>query len=254
MDNGLLLLIAFAVTAVLWVAAFALRRVDVRVTLQGLRNGALIAAALFALTVIVVTLMFNGRAVFAEPLDLAGAFGLGLQVGAVVAVGYVWLGAALIAIGLLFRSKPLWSTLGAWVAVPIIVVSLGFGYVSYRSVSADAQQPTANGSISISLSNGQRVVFDANGSAMCTTDASGTTVIRAGTAGDPHLVSGDGRLISATVTMNPDAQGAALDLSVAGLDTSDMTTETEVASGPRSGQLLLNSAIGTGTLTWLCSG
>ncbi|PZP02256.1 MAG: hypothetical protein DI618_04695, partial [Dermacoccus nishinomiyaensis] len=45
----------------------------------------------------------------ADSLDLAGAFQLGLIVGAVVAIGYLWLGAILIAIGLIFRSKPQWS-------------------------------------------------------------------------------------------------------------------------------------------------
>ena len=136
-------IVALGVTAVLWAAAFVLGRVDARVTARGLRNGALIAAALFGITVVIVTFVYNGRAVFVDTLDLTGAFELGLIVGAVVAVSYLWLGAVLIAIGLIFRSKPQWSTLGAWAAVPVIVVSLGFGYVSYRSVNAEGDAAPA---------------------------------------------------------------------------------------------------------------
>jgi hypothetical protein len=250
--DPLLVALAVAVTAVLWVAALALHRVDARVAARGLRNGALVALALFVLSVVIVTLVFNGRGVFAQPLDLAGAFQLGVLVGAIVAIGYLWLGVVLIAIGLIAGSKPAWTTLGAWVAVPIIVVSLGFGYVSYRSVTTEGQRPQSNGTISIGIANGQREVVDTNGPASCTTDANGTTTIVAGTDEDPHLISGDGRVVSATVTLRPNGQGAGLDLQVAGLDTTAVVPTTEVASSPAAGQLLLSGPLGTGTLTWTC--
>src|SRR4051794_17859984 len=97
-DPGLLAAAAIVITVVVWAMAIALRRVDFKVTAQGLRNGVLIAAVLFALTVLIVTFVFNGRAVFAQSLDVAGAFQLGLTVGAIVSVGYLWLGSVLIAI------------------------------------------------------------------------------------------------------------------------------------------------------------
>ena len=65
-----IVLLALAVTGVLWAAALVMGRVDVRVTARGFRNGALIAAALFGITVAIVTFVFNGRAVFVDTLDL----------------------------------------------------------------------------------------------------------------------------------------------------------------------------------------
>ena len=52
-----------------------------RVTARGFRNGALIAARSVGITVVIVTFVFNGRAVFVDTLDLTGAFELGLIVG-----------------------------------------------------------------------------------------------------------------------------------------------------------------------------
>lgn len=252
MDPGVVALLAIGITAAVWTGAFALDRIDPRVTARGLRNGALIALGLFAVTLVIVTFVVNNRGVFAQPDGTGGAVQLGLLVGAVVALGYLWLGSVLIAIGLLFRSKPLWTTLGAWVAVPVIVVSLGFGYVSYRSVPAEGQRPMTNGSMSINVSNGQRTVLEANGSAVCVTDASGNTTIETGNSADTVIVAEDGRVISARVTLAPNSQEAQLEISVAGVDTADMTTTTAVASSPASGQILITAPSGTGTLTWSC--
>ena len=136
-DPRIVAFVAIAATVVLWAVAIVLGRVDARVTARGLRNGSLIALVLFAITAVIVALVFNGRAVFLATLDLTGAVELGLLVGLIVGLGYLWLGSVLIAIGLIFRSKPQWTTLGAWSAVPVIVVAAGFGYTSYRSVAAD---------------------------------------------------------------------------------------------------------------------
>jgi hypothetical protein len=247
------LIVAIFVTAVLWAVAFALGRVDIRVTARGLRNGALIAAVLFAITLVIVTFAFNGRAVFVDVLDLNGAFQLGVIVGAVVALGYLWLGTALIAIGLIFRSKPQWSTVGAWAAVPVIVVSLGFGYVSYRSVNAEGQtDPSANGTISMSLDMGQSEPLTATGAASCATSTSGTFTVHAGTDAEPQIVSDDGRVVSAQVVLVPGSQDAATTLHITGIDTSAMSTETAVGSGPQRGQIQLTSPGWSGTLTWSC--
>jgi len=248
-------IVAVVVTAVLWATAFVLGRVDIRETAHGFRNGALIAAALFAITVVIVTFVYNGRAVFADTLDLAGAFQLGLIVGAVVAIGYLWLGALLIAIGLIFRSKPQWSALGAWAAVPVIVVSLGFGYVSYRSVNADATASSSvNGTLSISLStSGQDVPLTANGAATCATSPSGVITIHAGTNAEPQIVTDDGRVVSAQVTLSPDAPDASLSMTIAGLGLSNMTTVTATGSGYAAGQLQVTALPLTGTFTWACN-
>lgn len=247
--------VALVVTAVLWAAAFVLGRVDARVTARGLRNGALIAAALFGITVVIVTFVYNGRAVFVDTLDLVGAFELGLIVGAVVAVSYLWLGAVLIAIGLIFRSKPQWSTLGAWAAVPVIVVSLGFGYVSYRSVNAEGDAaPNVNGAMSISLAApGQDEPLTAQGAATCATSADGVVTVHAGTDAEPQIVTDDGRVVSAQVTLSPDTPDADLSLSIAGLDLSNMTTQTANGSGYASGQLQVNASPLSGTVTWTCN-
>ena len=249
------LIVGLAITIVLWAAAFLLGRVDIRETAHGLRNGALIAAVLFAATVVIVTLVYNGRAVFVDTLDLAGAFQLGLIVGAVIAVGYLWLGTILIAIGLIFRSKPQWSSLGAWAAVPVIIVSLGFGYVSYRSVNADTTPNSgANGTISISLSTpGQDEPLTADGAATCATSPSGVITVHAGTDAAPQIVSDDGRLVTALVTLSPDTPNADLTMSIAGLDLTDMTTVTATGSGYAGGQLQVTALPLTGTLTWACN-
>ncbi len=151
-DPPVVALILIIATVLLWAAAIILGRVDGRVTARGLRNGALIATALFAITAVIVALVFNGRAVFLVTLDLAGAIELGLLVGLVVGLGYLWLGSVLIAIGLIFKSKPQWTTLGAWAAVPVVVMAAGFGYASYKSVTSEgAAASSANGSMHLNL-------------------------------------------------------------------------------------------------------
>jgi hypothetical protein len=245
--------IAVVASVALWLAALVLGRIDMRVTARGLRNGALIAAALFVIAAVIVALLFNGRAVFAQPLDLGGAIQLGLLVGAIVAVGYLWLGAVLIAIGLIFRSKPQWTTLGAWAAVPIVVVSLGFGYVSYRSVrSESAPRTSANGTISLNVSNGQAEPITAGGLATCAQGDDGTTTIEAGTTSDPHIVTSDGRLVTAQVSINEGVSDAKLALTIAGLATSNLTLVTSAGSVAQSGEIQLTAATWSGSLSWSC--
>jgi hypothetical protein len=256
-DIDLRLVVAAGIlfTIVLWAAAVVLGRVDGRVTLRGFRNGGLIALILFLITVAIVTFVFNGRAVFVVTLDLAGAFGLGLLVGAVVALGYVWLGGVLIAVGLIFRSKPQWTTLGAWAAVPVIVVAAGFGYTSYRSVASDGPDAsTANGSMHLVLSSGPSEPLTADGAATCTTDTHSQTTISTGTAADPHIITSDGRLVTAQVTTSPDAppQGR-LTLSIEGLETDNVGAALSAGSSAAAGQMQLSAPQWTGTLTWSCN-
>jgi len=251
-DPRVVVFVAVALTVLLWAAAIVLGRVDWRVTARGFRNGALIAAGLFAITATIVAFVFNGRAVFVVTLDLSGAIGLGLLVGAVVAVGYLWMGGLLIAIGLIFKSKPQWTTLGAWAAVPVIVMAAGFGYASFRSVASEgAAASDANGSLHLATSGTPLITAD--GAATCATDAAGTVTIGAGTSSDPHIISNDARLISVQITMSPDAPNATLVLTIAAIDTTDLSSVTTAGSGPSAGQLSLSAPAWTGTLSWACN-
>src|SRR6476469_2294171 len=112
---------AIALTVILWAIPIALQRVDSRVTVRGFRNGSIAAIVLFLIATAIVTFYFNGRDTGIVTLDLSGALAIGVFAGLVVALGYLWLGALLMAIGLIFNSKPAWSTIGTWAAVPVIV-------------------------------------------------------------------------------------------------------------------------------------
>ncbi len=117
--------VAYAATVILWVAAVAVRAVEWRVVVRGLRNGLLAALALFALTTAIVALGYA---------DLS----IGVTVGAVLGIGFFWLGATLMPLGLLFRATAAWVLYGSWVAVPVIVAAIGFGLAAYRA----AQPPS----------------------------------------------------------------------------------------------------------------
>ena len=254
-DLRIVAAVAIGATVVLWAVAIVLGRVDSRVTARGFRNGALIAIVLFAITAVVVAFVFNGRAVFVTTLDLAGAIGLGLLMGLIVALGYLWLGSLLIAIGLIFRSKPQWTTLGAWAAVPVIIVAAGFGYVSYRSASADsASSSTANGQLSITLSGPGTGRVSADGAATCSTGSDGTVTVQAGTAADPHIITTDGRLTNVRIVMNPEVGGASLEaFAVAGLDVVPGSVTTATGSTATSGQLQLQATSWSGAISWSCN-
>src|SRR3954452_14624033 len=253
-DPFLVVLAAIVVTAVLWIADIALGRVDRRVTPRGFRNGALVAATLFAITAVVVALVFDGRPVFLVALDLAGSIQLGLIVGAIVALGYLLIGAALIAIGLVFKSKPQWTTAGAWAAVPIVVVAGGFGYASYKSVNAEgAAASSANGALHLAISGKATGRISADGAATCATDAGGALTVDAGTTEDPRIISSDGRLISVRITSNPELSAAGLDLGIAAVDTSEVQVAVDTGSQPAAGQLELTAPGWSGTLAWSCN-
>jgi hypothetical protein len=172
---------AIVLTVILWAAAIVLQRVDARVTARGFRNGSLIAVVLFLIATIVVTIYFNGRTSGLITLDLPGALAIGVFVGLLVGLGYLWLGGILMAFGLIFKSKPAWSTAGVWAAVPVIVVSLGFGYVSFRSVQQEGSDPsTYLGGVDLELSGAQLGDVHASGKSQCQYDETGAVRVRAG--------------------------------------------------------------------------
>ena len=196
-DPGILVGAAIALTVILWAVAIVLRRVDARVTAHGFRNGSIVAVGIFIVTAVVVALFFNGREIIFATLDLRGAFALGIFVGLVFALGYLWLGSLVMAIGLIFNSKPAWSTVGSWAAVPVIVVSLGFGYVSFRSVQQEAISPTASrGSVALQLTGEKLGSIDVNGHAQCEYDGTGALRLRAGGGvGGTTIATPDGRQV-----------------------------------------------------------
>lgn len=112
--------VAYASTVVLWAAAIVLHVVDWRLAVRGLRNGLVAAAVLFAATAAIVALGYS---------DL----GLGLTVGALLGWGFLWLGGTLLPVGLLARGKEAWVLYGTWVAVPVIVASVGFALAAMRA-------------------------------------------------------------------------------------------------------------------------
>ncbi|CAN5840910.1 hypothetical protein BH24CHL6_BH24CHL6_07940 [soil metagenome] len=118
--------------------AVALRsdRVDNDVLLAGARIGLLIAAGLGVAIVALVTLLLNGQPILFESRDLAGAFRLGLLIGVPLAVGYFWLGLALVAGGLLGSAPPDWARRGAWLVTPVVAIvvisAVGFGLAAVQ--------------------------------------------------------------------------------------------------------------------------
>jgi hypothetical protein len=115
-------IVAYTATVILWVAAVLFHVVDWRLVARGLRNGLIAALALFALTAVTIELGYG---------DLT----LALTAGAALAWGFFWLGATLMPVGLLARGTAAWVLYGAWVAVPVIVASVGFALAAMRAAS-----------------------------------------------------------------------------------------------------------------------
>ena len=122
---------------------------------------------------------------------------MGIFVGLLVALGYLWLGGLLIAVGFFFRAKPAWATVGVWAAVPVIVVSLGFGYVSFRSVEQDGSAPTAyRGSVALELTGEKLGPINVTGNGQCQYDGTGALRLRAGGGvGGTTIATPDGRQV-----------------------------------------------------------
>lgn len=257
-----LLVLGAVVTVVLWAAAFAMRRVDREVTIRGLRNGLLVALGLFLVTAILVTMLFD--------------ISLGILVGAVIALGYFWVGAMLIPLGLLFRARPDWTKLGAWVAVPIIVMSAGFGYAAYRAVQEEGAPPTStNGTVTLSLSGAQLGTVDASGAATCQFDSSGALRLQAGAGiGGSALNATDGRPVTIQYAMDANGANRSIQLGVSGVkavpgqgwDPSPQTIALSPTSTAHAGQVTLSGVVPldangepdptevwSGVFSWTCS-
>jgi hypothetical protein len=275
MEFGLpLVVIALAVTAALWATAVVLKRVDGGVVKRGLRNGLVAAGAIFAIVTVLVGLIANGSQFFFSTLDLSGALTLGALVGAALAIGYLWLGAVLVALGLIFRAKPGWTTAGAWAAVPIVVVSAGFGYGAYRSVSDEGARPASYpGTVALQLTGANIGIVSASGPAICQVNSAGDLSLNSGAGAEGTLTSSDGRPVDIGYTMNRD--GAQVQIVVGdynaapgkgwepGPDTIAVVAGSTAASGQtRLMNLVPLNASGepdtterwSGLLNWTCQG
>lgn len=223
-----------AVTILLWVTAIALHRVDPAVTVHGLRNGVIVALGLFAVTLVLETWLFN--------------LSSGLLVGLVVGLGYFWVGATLIPLGLVFNSKPAWTTLGAWAAVPVIVVSIGFGYTEYRAANEQTETTTANGTIALSLNGLGQYPVTANGVATCSTSTAGDMTLFGGASGNAAVMSADGRVIQLQFAIDANGANPSLSLTV-GSQTSTSTPQAltlDAGSSPTGGHAKLAGMVPLG--------
>src|SRR4051794_36721774 len=272
--NTLLLAAAIIVTPLLWLAPIVLRRGDRRVVVRGLRNGLIVALIIFAIVAVVVGLLASGWQFFGQPLGIGPGLLVGVLSGVVAALAYLWLGSLLGAIGLIFRAKAGWVTAGAWAAVPIVIVSAGFGYGAFRSVSdEDARPASYPGTVALQLNGAKIGAISATGSAICQVNSAGDLSINAGGRGTTALTSGDGRPVEVGYTMNTD--GAQVDVVVGDFRASpgkgwEATPDTVAAapnSTPASGEAQLHGLVPlnatgevdaterwSGQITWTCPG
>ena len=132
-DRYLILGAALAATVVLWLIAAARGRVRPVEVLPGALNGLLIALALGGATALVTYMIVSG---------LSEAVLIAMPTGFVVGAVFLWIGLALMPIGLLFGGGRDWARYGTWVAVVILIVSLGLGWTAYTAFQESAE-PTS---------------------------------------------------------------------------------------------------------------
>lgn len=119
---GVLLLLAVATAA--WAVALGKRRVDRTTVTRGVMSGLVFAGGLAALAAVAALVFYRGE----QPI-----FGVAAYVGLVVGVAFLMLGLTVMPIGLLLGGGAEWARYGAWAAVVVITVSIGFGYTAYKA-------------------------------------------------------------------------------------------------------------------------
>jgi hypothetical protein len=211
---------------------------------------------------------------FGTSIGVGPAVMIGASAGLAVALAYLWLGSLLVAIGLIFRAKPAWTTAGAWAAVPIVVVSAGFGYGAYRSVSDERARPASYpGTVALQLTGANIGIVSASGNAICQVNSAGDLSLNSGTGAGTALTASDGRPVDIGYTMNAD--GAQVQIVVGdfnaapgkGWDPSPDTIAVVTSSTAASGQARLKDLVPlnargepdaterwSGLLDWTCPG
>ena len=139
-DRNIVVAAGLVVTAVLWIAALALRRVHARVVIVGLRNGLIIALVLGTVVAGLTVILLSAQPGVADVGQIA------ISVGLTVAAGFLWLGATIMPIGFIARGGRDWARVGTWVAVVVLISSFGLGWTAYNSFqerSANSNVPSA---------------------------------------------------------------------------------------------------------------
>jgi hypothetical protein len=159
--------------------------------LRGLRNGLLVALALFVIVGGAVAALTFGRPVlFGTTLELTGALALGALAGAVVAIGYFALGTAVLLVGLLRRPSPRWVTRDAWLVAPVVAVLVVAAWGFAAGLGEYADRPiTRAGTVSLAVAGPDIGQLDAQGQAQCILHDGADLVVRAGTAGGEAAVT-----------------------------------------------------------------
>ena len=141
MDFNTLLIVGVVVGLVAWVLAFR-RGLVVRADVgRGLLHGLVVGAAMLAVVTLLSAVFFTGREFLGGVVDLGPAIGIGLFAGLVIGGLYFLAGLALMPIGLLLRGTRDWALYGTWVAVVIVIVSVGLGFTAYSAFQADNAPP-----------------------------------------------------------------------------------------------------------------
>jgi hypothetical protein len=105
------------------------------VVTRGVRNGSFVSLVLFGIATALVTVLLTGHGLsIVSNFSFSDALTTGLVAGGILGFGYFALGVALVIVGLVFRAKPDWITAGAWAAVPVVVIAIGFGTYIYRAI------------------------------------------------------------------------------------------------------------------------
>jgi hypothetical protein len=268
-----------AATVLLWLAAAARHRVAWLAVRDGLRNGVLVALVLGASVALLLTVMTAGRPLLFEGnVTLAGALALGSLAGLSLAIGFLWLGLALMPIGLILRAGDGWPRYGTWIAVPVIVASFGLALGAFNAARQEGLQPALSaGTVQLELSGEGLGTVALTATADCQLQPNGALTVEAGTsitAAPP--TTADGRPVTVQMSMAADGSNLALALTVGRLATYSGNgwqpgPDTTVLSGgwtPAAGQLTLTGIVPldvnraapdpverwSGSLSWTCSG
>lgn len=193
--------------ALLLAMAWRSGHLDRRQLLRGARNGALVALLLAAGLVGLTTLLGTGQPFLFGTLDMAAAFRLGLLLGVPVGVGYLWLGLAVMAVGLMAGAGRSWATRGAWLATPVfaivVVSAAGFAFAMAQRGS-DPTVITRPGQLELTLQRGATAPVTAAGPTECRASTTGSFTLHAGDGGIPPLASGSGSLATVQLSIVDD--------------------------------------------------
>jgi hypothetical protein len=201
------LVVGLGLTMGAWLLAARTGRLQRAVTLHGLRNGLLAALVLgLGVTTLITLTMFGRPFLFGGELSLGGALMLGLLAGTALAVGFFYVGATLLPIGLLLGGGARWASVGSWVLAPVVAVGLYAGYLFSGNLLADIEAPEQRrGTIDLELNGEQLGRVQASGAAHCLLPDDGSLSVDAGLDGELTSTTGDEVWVQLTLDVELDA-------------------------------------------------